>query len=74
MKHPADAVLVALITVGLAADVPLIRNGHASVSERAGATFARRALVVYFAAHFVRRPRFLYRLDPLSALARRIRT
>lgn len=73
MKHPADAVLVALVAAGLAADVPLIRGGHASVSERAGATLARRLLVLYFAAHFVLRSERLRRVDPLSLAARRIR-
>jgi len=70
-SEPADAVLLALLIVGLAADVPLIRGGHASVSDRAGATVLRRLVVAYLAAHFLRiGPR---RLDPLSHAARYIR-
>lgn len=70
-RPPADYVLLALLAVGLAADVPLIRGGHASISERAGATVVRRALVVYLACHFLRIvPPWL---DPLSQAARLIR-
>lgn len=70
-RPPADYVLLALLAVGLAADVPLIRGGHASISERAGATVVRRALVAYLACHFLRiGPSWL---DPLSLAARPLR-
>lgn len=73
VRHPADLVWLVILGIGLGADLPLIRAGHQSVSERAGATFARRLVVLYLACHFLRQPAFLRRVDPLSLIARRIR-
>lgn len=69
---PAVAVWCGLIAAALAADVVLVRSRLPSLSMTAGATFARRIVVVYLAAHFLRRPAFLRRYDPLSLIARRI--
>lgn len=51
---PADLVLLFVLTFALGADVPLLRNGHASVSERAGFTWRRKAIVAYLALHLLR--------------------
>lgn len=65
--HPADGVWLLLLAVGLGADVPLLRGGFASVSDRAGCTWWRRALVGYLAAHFL--GLVPHRWDPLGRLA-----